>query len=86
LRAQSFDRALLVTVFGEVPDRLGALREIYSSLKPGGLLSITETLPDPHYQPRGRVKALAQEAGLRVCDEFGSWLTFTVNLERPRAA
>jgi len=86
LPAQSFDRALLVTVFGEIPDRLGALREIYSSLKPGGLLSITETLPDPHYQPRGKVKALAREAGFRVHGEFGNWLTFTVNLERPRPA
>jgi ubiquinone/menaquinone biosynthesis C-methylase UbiE len=86
LPAQSFDRALLVTVLGEIPDRRGALREIYSSLKPGGLLSVTETLPDPHYQPRRKVKALAQEAGFRLRGEFGNWFTFTVNLEKPRAA
>lgn len=85
LPAQSFDRALLVTVLGEIPDRLGALREIYSSLKPGGLLSITETLPDPHYQSRGKVKALAREAGFGIRGEFRNWLTFTINLEKPRA-
>ncbi|UCF18636.1 MAG: methyltransferase domain-containing protein, partial [Gemmatimonadota bacterium] len=31
----SFDRALLVTVLGEIVDRSAALREIYDALKPG---------------------------------------------------
>ena len=82
----SFDRALLVTVLGEIPDRPAALREIHSSLKPGGFLSITEILYDPDYQPRGRVKALALEAGFQVRNEFGNWFTFTLNVERPHAA
>ncbi len=83
LAPASFDRALLVTVLGEIPDRPGALREIHSSLKPGGFLSITEVFADPDYQPRRRVKALALQAGFRVRKEFGSWFRFTVNLERP---
>lgn len=32
-----YDRALLVTVLGEIPDQQTALREIFESLKPGGL-------------------------------------------------
>jgi len=86
LPAASFDRAALVTVLGEIPDRPAALREIFSSLKPGGFLSITEVLPDPDYQPRRVVIALALQAGFRVREEFGNWFMFTLNLERPSGA
>jgi ubiquinone/menaquinone biosynthesis C-methylase UbiE len=86
LPTASFDRALLVTVLGEIPDRPAALREIYSSLKPGGFLSITEVLPDPDYQPRPYVKRLALEAGFRLKSEFGNLFMFTLNLERPYGA
>lgn len=78
-----FDRALLVTVLGEIPDRLGALKEIFDALKPGGLLSVTETLFDPHYQSRQTVTRLAGEAGFGEHAFFGNRLAFTVNLEKP---
>ncbi|MBM4319849.1 MAG: hypothetical protein FJ125_07780 [Deltaproteobacteria bacterium] len=80
---EEFDRAFLVTVPGEIPDRLAALREICSSLKPGRLLSHTEVLPDPHYQRRRTVERLAAQAGFQVADTFGSWWAFTINLVRP---
>ena len=83
LPTASFDRALLVTVLGEIPDRPAALREIYSSLKPGAFLSITEVLPDPDYQPRPKVKSLALQAGFHIRSEFGNWFMFTLNVERP---
>ncbi len=88
LPAESFDRALLVSVLGEIPkqERLAALREIYASLKPGGFLSITEVLPDPDYQPREKVKALALEAGFQTRNEIGNRFLFTVNVERPLSA
>lgn len=82
LPTASFDRALLVTVLGEIPDRPAALREIYSSLKPGGFLSITEVLPDPDYQSRAQVKKLAMQAGFQLKSEFGNWFMFTLNVER----
>jgi ubiquinone/menaquinone biosynthesis C-methylase UbiE len=81
-----FDRALLVTVLGEIPDKVAALREIRSSLKPGGFLSVTEVLPDPHYQSMRKVEALADAAGLRLRNRHGNALLFTVNLERPLAS
>jgi len=86
LPAGAFDRALLVTVLGEIPDKPAALREIHASLKPGGFVSITEIFPDPDYQSRRKVKALAAEAGLQVREEFGNWFLFTVNMERPEQA
>jgi len=38
LGRNQFDRALLVSVLGEIPDREAALREIFGALKPGGIL------------------------------------------------
>ena len=83
LTGTRFDRALLVTVLGEIPDKVAALSEIRSSLKPGGFLSITEVLPDPHFQSPRRIAALADQAGLRFRNKFGNPLIFTVNFERP---
>lgn len=78
-----FDRALLVTVLGEIRDKAAALAEIFAALKPGGVLSITELLPDPDYQPRGKVQKMAEAAGFRLCDSFGTVFSFTLNFVRP---
>lgn len=78
-----FDRALLVTVLGEVPDRVAALREIYRALKPGGVLSVTEALPDPDYQSRSAIRKLAGEAGFEPAVVHGGVFAFTMNLRKP---
>lgn len=83
LPATTFDRALLVTVLGEVPDKLAALKEIYGAIKPGGFLSVTEVLPDPDYQSAARVRELAMQAGFTVRNHLGNFLIFTMNLEKP---
>ena len=59
LSPSSFDRAILVTVLGEIPEQPQALQEIYDALKPNGLLSVTEVIPDPHYQSQKTVRHLA---------------------------
>ena len=82
LPAAAFDRAMLVTVLGEIPDRLSALREIRRSLKTGGILSVTEVFPDPHFQSRGTVRKLAEQAGFDVRETYGNWRAFTINLVR----
>ena len=43
-----FDRVVLVTVLGEIPDRAAALTELFRALKPGGILAIVEVIFDPH--------------------------------------
>ncbi len=78
-----FDRALLVTVLGEVPNREAALREIGDALKPGGVLSVTETVFDPHYQTRGTVTRLAEAAGLLETAVYGNRAAYTMHLQRP---
>ena len=86
LGAEEYDRAFLVTVLGEIPDRRAALAEIYAALVPGGILSVTEVLPDPHYRKRETVERAGAEAGFRLVGEFGTWIAFTLNFERPREA
>ena len=83
LEPDFFDCALLVTVLGEIPDKEAALREIHRSLKPGGVLSITEFLPDPHYQRETKVRRLATGVGLRFKARHGFWFAFTINFEKP---
>jgi ubiquinone/menaquinone biosynthesis C-methylase UbiE len=79
----AFDRAVLVTVLGEIPDRKKALQEIYHALRPGGLLSITELLPDPDYQTRRTVLRLAREAGFELQEKYGNLIVFTLNFSKP---
>ncbi|MEJ2746894.1 MAG: methyltransferase domain-containing protein [Anaerolineae bacterium] len=79
----TFDRALLVTVLGEIPDRQAALTEILDALKPGGILSITEALPDPHYQSRTQLRKLTQEVGYEEQSCTGNWVAFTINFVKP---
>ena len=78
-----YDRAVLVTVLGEIPDREAALREIFGALKPGGMLAVTEIFADPHFQTRSKVIRLANQIGFREKDFFGNRFAFTLTLEKP---
>jgi ubiquinone/menaquinone biosynthesis C-methylase UbiE len=80
-----FDRALLVTVLGEIPDRQKAMQEIFNALKPGGILSVTEIIFDPHFQPYNSVTRLANAAGFRETQFFGNRLAYTLHLEKPNS-
>jgi ubiquinone/menaquinone biosynthesis C-methylase UbiE len=83
LEAGLADRALLVTVLGEIPDREATLREVFAALKLGGMLSVTETIFDPHFQRRETVLRLADAVGFREKAFFGNRMAYTLNLERP---
>jgi ubiquinone/menaquinone biosynthesis C-methylase UbiE len=78
-----FDRIVLVSVLGEIPRQAAALQELHAALKPGGLLSITEVIFDPHFQGRQRVRRLAQAAGFREKAFLGKRLAYTMHLEKP---
>jgi ubiquinone/menaquinone biosynthesis C-methylase UbiE len=86
LETNYYDRALLVTVLGEIPDRGAALAEIYQALKPGGALAVAEIVLDPHYQSQQKVLALAQQVGFQPDRTYGSWLSFVMILRKPTAA
>lgn len=83
LQRDCFDRALLVTVLGEIPDRGAALKEIMTALKPGGILSLTEIVFDPHFQRRQTVRQLALAVGFQEAGFFGNPMAYTIHLVKP---
>lgn len=85
LSADHFDRAVLVTVLGEIPDRASAFAELFASLKPGGLLAVVEVIFDPHFQSRRTVTGLALSAGFRERTFFGHRLAYVIHFEKPPA-
>lgn len=83
LERNKFDRALLVSVLGEIPNREAALKEVFDVLKPGGILSVTEIICDPHFQRRSVVRELACKIGFQEKNAFGNCSAFTLNFEKP---
>jgi len=77
-----YDRAMLITVLGEIPEQEAALQEIYQALKPGGILSVTEVIFDPHFQSREAVQRVAGKVGFREVGFFGKRLAYTMHFER----
>ena len=83
LPVSHFDRAVLVTVLGEIPDQAAALGELYRALKPGGILAVVEVIFDPHFQPRQRVNGIAGAAGFVERAFFGHRLAYVLHFEKP---
>lgn len=77
LRSRAFDLVFLVHVLGEVRDRAGALREFARVLRSGGVLSVTEGLPDPDFIRRGRLIRMAGSAGFHALEHTGGRFHYT---------
>jgi ubiquinone/menaquinone biosynthesis C-methylase UbiE len=78
-----FDRALMVSVLGEIPKQKAALQEVFNALKSGGILSVTEIIFDPHYQRLGKIVMLAQEVGFEKQEQFSDWASYTLLFRKP---
>jgi ubiquinone/menaquinone biosynthesis C-methylase UbiE len=76
----TFDAALLVTVLGEIPDQVQALREVRRVLKPDGRLVVGELAGDPHVVFPKALERRASEAGLRLERRDGSALGYFARL------
>nr|WP_321502048.1 class I SAM-dependent methyltransferase [uncultured Dethiosulfovibrio sp.] len=77
-----FDRVVLSQVLGEIPMRREAMEEIFRSLRPGGILSVTETVFDPHYQSLSSVVGLARKVGFKAKSRWGDRLAYTCHFEK----
>jgi ubiquinone/menaquinone biosynthesis C-methylase UbiE len=82
LADDTFDIVLLVTVLGELDDRAAALAEAHRVLKPGGILSISEHLPDPDFRAAASARRLASEAGFEERELVGGWWSYTLNVAK----
>ena len=83
LPENDFACVVLVTVLGEIPNRVEAFAEIFSTLKPGGVLAIVEVIFDPHFQSRKTVTSLAESTGFRERAFFGHSLAYVIHFEKP---
>jgi ubiquinone/menaquinone biosynthesis C-methylase UbiE len=70
----SFDAAFLVTVLGEIPDQVAALRELRRVVKPGGRIVVGELFGDPHMVTFRSLRSRAAAAGLSVDRVLGGRL------------
>jgi len=77
------DRVLMIATLGEIPDPVAALRECRRILRSGGLVCLSELLPDPDYPLRGTEKRWASEAGLVLDGEYGSFFVYQLHFKKP---
>lgn len=79
----SLDLVYMVTVLQEIPDRSKALQQVRRVLKPGGILSVTEWLPDPDYPWKSTTIKIGREAGLVLDEALGNLWHYTVRFKKP---
>jgi ubiquinone/menaquinone biosynthesis C-methylase UbiE len=72
----TFDAAYLVTVLGEIPDQVQALKELARVVKPGGRVVVGELMGDPHVVTLGKLTERAGQAGLRFERRVGGPLGY----------
>ena len=80
---ESIDLVYMVTVLQEIPDRGRALREIRRILRPGGILAVTELLPDPDYPLRTTTIKICQREGFIMDANLGNLWNYTVRFKKP---
>ncbi len=80
---RALDLVYMVTVLQEIPDRARALREVSRVLKPGGILAVTEFLPDPDYPLRSTTIKICQREGFVLDDNLGSLWNYTIRFKKP---
>jgi ubiquinone/menaquinone biosynthesis C-methylase UbiE len=81
-RDAAFDRILMVSVLGEVPDRIAVLRECARLLTDAGTLLVAEAIVDPDYVAPRTLLREAGRAGLVALDRIGAWPSYTQRLGR----
>jgi ubiquinone/menaquinone biosynthesis C-methylase UbiE len=77
----TFDGAYLVTVLGEIPDQVAALRELGRVVRPGGRIVVGELFGDPHMVTHSALAERAAAAGLRVERKLGGALWHFTRLQ-----
>jgi ubiquinone/menaquinone biosynthesis C-methylase UbiE len=76
----SMDAVVLTAVLGEIPDPVGALREVRRVLKPAGRLIVGELFGDPHFTTQASLGRQAAEAGLVQGACSGNWFGYFARL------
>jgi ubiquinone/menaquinone biosynthesis C-methylase UbiE len=78
----AFEVVLPLPLLGELHDRRATLREAHRVLRPSGLLSISEHLPDPDFRSIASARALTAEAGFEERELLGGRWSYTLNVAK----
>lgn len=78
---ESIDRVLMIACLPEIPEPMRALKELKRVLKPNGLISLSEMIPDSDYPRRKTEKKWAEEAGFELDKQFGNWFIYQLNFK-----
>jgi ubiquinone/menaquinone biosynthesis C-methylase UbiE len=81
-KENSFDALFLVAVLGEIANQKAFLIEAHRVLKPGGILSISEHLPDPDFSPFDKVKSLVEGEDFELFERYGGRWSYTANFRK----
>ncbi|MBA7698507.1 2-methoxy-6-polyprenyl-1,4-benzoquinol methylase [subsurface metagenome] len=77
------DLVFMVAALQEIYDRDRALREVKRVLKPGGILAVTEFIPDTDYPRRSTTIKLCQQEGFVLDGSLGNFWNYTVRFKKP---
>lgn len=77
-----FDAVYMITVIGEIPEPVRAMREFYRVLTPSGRLAFSELLFDPDYPLAQTLIRQAAQAGFRVKLKTGNSFSYTLVFEK----
>ncbi|HEX9914672.1 MAG TPA: class I SAM-dependent methyltransferase [Candidatus Bathyarchaeia archaeon] len=80
------DRVLMIACLPEIPEPVRVLRECRRILRPGGLVCLSELLPDPDYPLRSTERRWAAEAGLEFDAEYGNFFVYQLHFRKPPQA
>jgi cyclopropane fatty-acyl-phospholipid synthase-like methyltransferase len=78
---QKYDAILMVCVLGEIPQNvhLSFMNKVLANLQSGGIISITETIFDPHFQRYQKVMQLMEGIGFIQTKFIGNRFTYTAH-------
>ena len=77
------DGAVAVMALGEIPDGAGIFPALAAALRPGGRLLVAESVFDPHYVRRARVRVAATAAGLAEQSLDGNAAGYSLVFAKP---
>jgi ubiquinone/menaquinone biosynthesis C-methylase UbiE len=81
----SFDVITMISVLGEIPEPDRALAECQRVLKPGGILAISELLPDPDYKRPATLRREVEAAGFQYREMVGNLFVYAMLFYKPPA-
>lgn len=79
----SLDGAVMVMALGEIPDGAGIVTSVFRMLRPGGRLLVAESIFDPHYVSRRRLRERISAAGFREQRCVGNVFGYSITFESP---